>query len=168
MTSLTLVYYPNPIFSKKAEPINNIDQETLDLVTNLIDTMYHNNAIGLTAIHVGVLKQIIVVNIDPNHSEENLHIFINPEIVWHSDDTIVLQEGSVSFPGANLDIARPKAIKIKFINLNNNIQELLADGMLARVIQHELDHMNGNCFYQHTSKLKADLFLKKVTKHTNR
>jgi peptide deformylase len=164
MSILPIVYAPNDIFNKKAEMVKAVDDAIRLLVDRMLKTMYVEKAVGLGANMVGVLKRIAVVDLQDD-GKRVPYIFINPEITWHSEDKQIFKESSLSFPGIEAEIARPKAIKINYLDYQGNKQELEAEGFLATVIQHEVDYLDGKTFLDYISKLKRDMLLKKMIKH---
>lgn len=166
MAILTILTEPDPRLRKIADPISSITPEIRKLMDDMIETMYANDGLGLAATQVGVLKRVIVM--DLNAGEENLppHIYkmANPEIIWSSDEMSILNEACLSVPAQRAPVERPVAIKVRYIDENNMTQELDAEGLLATCIQHEIDHLNGTLFIDYLSRLKRDMILTKLTK----
>ncbi len=164
MTSLPLVYAPNKIFKQIAKPVELVNDEIRKLIDQMLNTMYIEKAIGLGANMVGVLKRIVVVDLQ----EEGIlkpYIFINPEITWSSEESQVFTEASVCFPGIKAEITRSQSIKLNYLDYEGNSKELQASGFFSTVIQHEIDYLNGKVFLDYLSKLKRDTLLKKMQKH---
>lgn len=181
MTVLPIVLAPDPRLKMKSEPVKEITPDILQLCDDLLDTMYASNGIGLSAVQVGVLKRVIVIDVEwesPRYRAENGEEIesdappkrgkpikmINPEIVEESEDSSVYNEGCLSFPGQFSEVERPAAIRIKYLDENGKEQKLEADGLLATCLQHEIDHMNGIVFVDHISSLKRDMILRKMKK----
>lgn len=164
MIPLSLVYAPHPIFKTKAEPISQVDDSIRLLIDNMLKTLYLEGAVGLGANMVGVLKRIAIVDLQEK-GVRTPHIFINPEITWHSEEKQTFKEASLCFPGIAADITRPKAIKVSYLDYNGQKQELDAEGFFATVIQHEIDYLNGITFLDYLSKMKRDMLMRKMQKY---
>lgn len=164
MSNLSLVYAPNPIFKKHAEHVATVNDETRKIADQMLKIMYQEKAVGLGANMVGILQRIVVVDLREN-STPNPHIFINPEIIWHSEEVQTFKEASLSFPGINAEITRPKAIKLNYLDYDGKKNTLEASGFFATVIQHEVDYLNGKVFLDYLSKFKRDTLLNKMLKH---
>ena len=131
----------------------------------MLETMYAAPGIGLAAVQVGILKRIIVIDISKDKEKKNPLFLINPEIISKSKKTSVYEEGCLSLPGHFAEIERPAECQIKFVDYNGKEKELMANGLLATCIQHEVDHLNGVLFIDYLSKLKKDMIIKKLIKH---
>lgn len=164
MNKLPLVYAPNKIFKQIAQPVEIVNDDIRKLSDQMLNTMYAEKAIGLGANMVGVLKRIIVVDLQEEGNSKP-YIFINPQITYHSEEKQVFTEASVCFPGIKAEITRPKTIKLKYIDYEGKSQELQASGLFSTVIQHEIDYLNGKVFLDYLSKLKRDSLLKKMQKY---
>lgn len=163
MTVLQIIYAPNPIFKMKAEPVINFDQELKQMVGDMFATLDFEQAIGIGANMVGLLKQIVVIDMSRAKIDKRFCL-INPEIIWSSKEMQIFTEASLCFPGIDAEIERPNSIVVKYFDENGVEQELKAEGFLATVIQHEMDYLNGVVFLDHLSKMKRDLLLKKMQK----
>lgn len=163
MSVLQLVYAPNDVFKAKAEPVKEVNDEIRALIDKMLNTIYHEQAVGLGANMVGILKRIAVVDMQPE-GKKMPFTFINPEITWRSDEMQTFTEGSLCFPGITANITRPKAIKVRFLDYLGNSQEIEADGFFATVIQHECDYLDGKVFLDYLSKMKRDLLTAKMLK----
>ncbi|HJD56010.1 MAG TPA: peptide deformylase [Rickettsia endosymbiont of Pyrocoelia pectoralis] len=159
-----IVYEPNEIFKKQAEHIEIVDDNIRTIVDKMLKTLHIERAVGLGANMVGVLKRIVVIDLHENNKSSPI-ILINPEITYSSEEKQTFVERSLSFPGIEASVTRPKAIKVNYLDYDGNKQELAAEGFLATVIQHEVDYLNGKTFLDHLSKLKRDTLLKKMLKH---
>lgn len=169
MAILKILTAPNPILRKKALPINSVDQDIRDFMDDMLSTMYNDRGIGLAANQVGILKRVIVLDLqdseDRKRSKDFYPLFMaNPEIIKFSEDTIEGEEGCLSVPEQRITVARPSSIKVKYIDYNNQPQELTTDGFLSRAIQHEIDHLNGKLIINYLSNLKQNVLLRKLTK----
>ncbi len=146
-----LIIYGDERLQQKSLCIEKVDDEILDLIEDMFETMYKANGVGLAAVQIGILKRLIVISVpDFDNEEEEKPDFklalINPEIIWHSEDKEILEEGCLSFPEIRDDVARYKNIKVKYVDTNGEEQILEANGYIAKVLQHEIDHTNGITF----------------------
>lgn len=163
MSHLSIIYAPNDIFKKKAEAVTEVNDEIRSIAGEMLRVMYLEHAIGIGANMVGLLKRIVVIDLQQNNQRSPL-VLINPEIISSSAETQVFMEASISFPGIEAEIARPRAIKIKYIDYDGAPKELEAEGLLSSVIQHEMDYLDGKVFLNYLSKMKQDLLIKKMLK----
>lgn len=147
-----IVTYGNDVLRKKAAPVNEIDQETKDLVADMIATLKDANGLGLAAPQVGELKRIFILDLSPVDLTEEVRVFINPEIIEASGE-ITMEEGCLSFPGIFQKLTRPQYVRIKALDLTGKEFELEADGILARAILHEFDHLEGKLFIDYLSSI---------------
>jgi peptide deformylase len=163
MPVLQLIYAPNPIFKQKSAPVTTITDATRSLIDDLHATLNFEEGVGMAAPMVGVLERIIVVNIHPDGVSTPLS-FINPEIIWTSDDTQTVEEASLCFRGISAPITRSRAIKMTYQDVNGITHNFEAEDFLATVIQHEIDYLDGIVFLDHLSRMKRDMLIKKMNK----
>ena len=161
MSILNILHFPDPQLRQKATPVAVIDAEIRTLVDDMFETMYAAPGIGLAAVQVNVLKQVIVIDISEDKSQPQC--FINPEIVQSSGDEI-MEEGCLSVPGIYEPVSRAKDITVRYLDRNGTSQELTVDGLLAVCIQHEMDHLEGKLFVDYLSELKRKRIRKKMVK----
>ncbi len=154
MALLPIVQYPDPILAKTAEVVTEFNDELKQLAADMAETMYAAPGIGLAANQVGVLKRIIVIDITEDHSD--LRVFVNPEVVAHSEELEEFEEGCLSLKGLYEKVKRPERVKVRAQDLDGKPFELEADGLLAVCVQHEIDHLHGVVFIDHLSRLKKD------------
>lgn len=162
---LQLRYYGDPVLRKRAEPIAEITAAECQLAEQMLETLYATgNGIGLAATQVGVLKRLIIVDIGEEDDEdyEPLVLF-NPELL-SSDGEIVAEEGCLSIPDVTADVKRPESIVVEGVNIQREAIRIEADGLLARVLQHEIDHLNGVLFIDRISGLKRRLLSEELTR----
>lgn len=157
---IDLVYVPDDVLVTKASPVKEIDEETKDLAEQMIEAVQHYEGIGLAAPQVNVLKRMFIVYL----RDDKPRVFINPEILGTSMEENVIEEGCLSIPGIYADVKRPAAITVQAFNEKGKPFSLDAEGMLARVIQHEHDHLNGVLFTDHLSDGKRQRLMKKYKK----
>ena len=167
---LKILKYPDPILRKKSEEIKEITPDIKGLVFDMAETMVKNQGIGLAAPQVGELKRIIVVHLIKDRSAQekaatNPQIFINPKIIKKSMEVAVDEEGCLSFPGLFLKIKRAKEVEIEALNERGEIIHLKAVGLAARVLQHEIDHLDGILFFDHLSFWQKLKLRKKLKNH---
>ncbi|MFC1539259.1 peptide deformylase [Candidatus Latescibacterota bacterium] len=155
----TIKTYGNPVLKNGTEKVSEFDSKLNEIVNNMIDTMYRDNGIGLAAPQVGISKKIVVVDPTFGEDENALLCIINPEIT-ETGDECELEEGCLSVPGVFEFITRPEKIKVTYQDVEGNEHQLEADGLLARVIQHEIDHLEGILFIDRLSTVKRNLLAK--------
>ncbi|WP_417798770.1 peptide deformylase [Terasakiella pusilla] len=164
MAILPILTAPDPILKKRAQPVEEVTDDIRTLLDDMVETMYDAPGIGLAAPQVGVLQQIIVVDVTDEDEEPLAYKMINPEITWSSDDLSIYEEGCLSVPQSYSEVERPAEIKVTYLDENGAAQELEADGLLATCIQHEIDHLNGTLFIDHISRIKRSIIMRKLTK----
>jgi peptide deformylase len=141
-----------------------VDGEIRKLVEDMADSMYAAEGIGLAAVQIGVPLRVIVIDLTQKDGHKNPLAFINPKILWASEETATFEEGCLSVPEIWDDVQRPARIKAQYLDREGNQQMLEADGLLATCLQHEIDHLNGVLFIDHLSRLKRSMAIKKLTK----
>jgi peptide deformylase len=182
MKILPLIIAPDPILKKISKPVEKVDNELREFMNDMVATMYSERGIGLAAVQVGVLKRVLVMDLEYEFEEHDHHhhdhhgcggihvnntnprFFINPEIMEFSKECATYNEGCLSFPDARSQVIRPQIVKVKYLDQSGKeiIEEM--DGLLATCIQHEIDHLNGITFVDHISKVKRDMILNKMKK----
>ncbi|HTC84548.1 MAG TPA: peptide deformylase [Rhizomicrobium sp.] len=164
MTLRPILTAPDPRLQAVSTDVVNVDAEIRKLVDDMAESMYEASGIGLAAVQVGVPKRVIVIDLDQKEGKKNPRAFINPKILWASEETAVFEEGCLSVPEIWDDVERPARIKAEYLDRDGVKQTLEADGMLATCLQHEMDHLNGVLFIDHLSRLKRSMAIKKLTK----
>ncbi|SEQ61200.1 peptide deformylase [Faunimonas pinastri] len=164
MAKLEIVNLPDPLLRQSSAPIEGVSDETRKLIENMLDTMYDAPGIGLAAIQVGVPKRLVTIDVAPEGDAPAPMIFINPEVLWASDERSTYEEGCLSIPDYYAEVERPAKVKVRYVDREGKPQEIDAEGILATCLQHEIDHLNGVLFIDYISKLKRDLVIKKFTK----
>jgi peptide deformylase len=159
-----ILIIPDKRLRLKSEPVKTVDKPLRKLVEDMFETMYAAPGIGLAAIQIGVAQRVVTLDLAKKDEPKQPQVFINPEIVWASDEKATYEEGCLSIPEYYEEVARPKAVKVKFLDLDLKPQEIEAEGLLATCLQHEIDHINGVLFIDHISKLKRDMVMKKFKK----
>ena len=156
---MEIVTYPEEVLRRKAEPIDEIDEEVRALADRMTEVMFKEEGVGLAAPQVGVGKRLIVVNL-----EEDFHILVNPELVERSDGEESAEEGCLSVPGPEAPVSRSKKVVVRGKDLDGNEVELTREGLAARVFQHEIDHINGKLFIDHLSEVERSVTLREYRK----
>ncbi|MBB3066633.1 MULTISPECIES: peptide deformylase [Limibacillus] len=164
MALLPIITAPDPRLKKKAAPVEKVDAEVRQLMDDMLETMYQAPGIGLAAPQVGVLKRVIVLDITHEEEPRNPLFMANPEIIWVSDEDASYNEGCLSLPEHYADVVRPAAVRVRYLDHENEIREIEATELLATCIQHEIDHLDGILFVDHISALKRNMILRKLLK----
>jgi len=164
MTVRPILTAPDPRLQAVSTDVEKVDAEIRKLVDDMAESMYAADGIGLAAVQIGVPKRVIVIDLDQKEGKKNPRAFINPKIIWASEEMAVFEEGCLSVPEIWDDVERPARIKAEYLDLDGKKVELEADGMLATCLQHEMDHLNGVLFIDHLSRLKRGMAIKKLTK----
>lgn len=163
MAVLEIKKYPEEVLKKRALPVDNIDKELQRLIDNMIETMYVAPGIGLAATQVGVLKRLIVVDVSTREEKHPLIVLINPETI-EADSLIDSEEGCLSIPGYTSTIKRAGRIIVKGLDRNGRPVQIEGNGLLARALQHEIDHLDGILFVDRMSSIKREFFKKRYIK----
>ena len=164
MAILPVLTAPDPRLKRVAKPVDKVDDSIRRLMDDMLETMYASAGVGLAAIQVGIAKRVIVMDIAREGEDPKPLKMANPEILWKADEEVVCEEGCLSVPDQYSEVSRPKAVKIRYLDEQNEIREMDADGFLATCIQHEIDHLNGILFIDHISALKRNIIVRKLTK----
>jgi len=162
MSLLTILRYPDPRLHKVAKPVTVFDARLKQLAADMAETMYEAPGVGLAATQIDVHEQVIVIDTSETRSE--LRVFVNPEIVWASEEKQVYDEGCLSVPGVYDGVERPARIKARALDADGKPFEIEADGLLAVCIQHEMDHLKGKVFVEYLSPLKRNRIKAKLLK----
>ena len=159
---------PNEILRQKSQIVSIVDKELQTLMDDMLETMYAAPGIGLAAIQIGVPKRVIVLDLTKNDEPKKPMFFVNPEIIYKSENNSTYEEGCLSVPGQFAEIDRPDKCNIKYLDYYGQTKEIEAKGMLATCIQHEIDHLEGILFIDYLSKLKKSMIVKKLSKQKNK
>ena len=162
MSILNILRYPDPRLHKVAKPVTVFDDKLATLIADMAETMYEAPGIGLAASQVDVHEQLLVIDI--SETKDALQVFINPEIVWASDEKASYDEGCLSVPGIYDGVERPARVKVRALDAKGQPFEVEADGLLAVCIQHEMDHLLGKVFVEYLSPLKRNRIKSKMVK----
>jgi len=179
MALLPIIEAPDPRLKTISEPVETVDDDLRTLIADMFETMYDAPGIGLAAIQVGVPKRVLVIDLqepvehDHAHGEHCDHehevvkdprVFINPEILESSGDLRTYEEGCLSVPDFSAEVRRHAKVLIKGLDREGKPREITGEGLLAVVLQHEIDHLNGILFIDHISRLKRGIFLRRLKK----
>jgi peptide deformylase len=164
MAILPIIWAPDPRLKSISEPVPAVDDGVLQLMNDMLDTMYAEPGIGLSAIQVGIPKRIVVVDVARDGEEPQPLRLINPVITGESDDIAVFDEGCLSLPEFFADIERPAEVEVAYTDDAGKDQTLRADDILSRCLQHEIDHLDGILFVDHLSAVRRGMILRKLSK----
>lgn len=155
---------PHPLLKLRARPVETVDDEVRALMDDMLETMYRAPGIGLAAPQVGVSRRIVVVDLAKEDQPRAPLRLVNPEITWRSEEEVVMEEGCLSLPEQFAEVTRPVAVRLRYLDETGAERSLEADGLLARCLQHEVDHLDGILFVDHLSALKRNMILRKLAK----
>lgn len=161
MTIRPILRYPDPRLARPAAPVTAFDGALRELAVDLLDTLHAAPGIGITAPHIGVSLRVVVLDLDPVNGART---YVNPEVIWASPEMIVHQEGSVSMPGVNDDIERHARVRIRYRDLDGNLQTEESDGLRAVCHQHEIDQLDGVFWIRRLSRLRRERLIKRFEK----
>lgn len=164
MALLPVIIAPDRRLKLRSEPVGLVDGEVRRLMDDMLETIHAAPGIGLSAVQVGVARRIIVLDVAPKGGESHALRLVDAEITWYSTETEVFDEGCLSFPDHFGEITRPSAVKARYTDENNQPREIEASGLLARCIQHEIDHLDGVLMVDHLSALRRGIILRKLIK----
>jgi peptide deformylase len=164
MARRDILILPDKRLRLASKPVGKIDAATRRLIDDMFATMYAAPGIGLAAIQVGEPKRVITLDLAKRDQAKEPRVIINPEILWTAAEKASYEEGCLSIPEYYEQVERPVAVKVKYLDIDGESQEVEATGLLATVLQHEIDHLNGVLFIDHISKLKRDRVIKKFAK----
>jgi len=163
MANLGITKYGNPVLRKVAEPVTEINDEIKKIVNDMLDTLYASEGVGIAAPQIGISKRIIIIDTNPTEASVKPLVIINPEIVEVSGE-IKEQEGCLSIPDVRGEVKRYERVVVEGLDLDGNKIRVEGTDLLARALQHEIDHINGKLFIDHLSKLKQQLLKNQLRK----
>jgi peptide deformylase len=165
MPKLPIIKLPDPILREQSLPVETIDADLRGFMNDMLETMYAAPGIGLAAVQVGVLRRMVVIDITRGQEEEKKPmLLINPEILSKGDTPRVHEEGCLSIPEMYAEVERPALVRVRYLDIEGKSHEEDFQDLLATVVQHEIDHLNGVLFIDHLSRLKRDVLVKKYHK----
>ena len=159
-----ILIVPDPRLKQVSKPVERVDDALRALMDDMLETMYAAPGIGLAAIQVGVPQRVIVMDLARQDEPKAPRFFVNPEILWKSEETAPYEEGCLSVPEIYDEVERPARVKLRYLNYQGETIEEDAEGLYAVCIQHEMDHLEGVLFIDHLSRLKRDRAITKVRK----
>ncbi|MGF1475053.1 MAG: peptide deformylase [Geminicoccaceae bacterium] len=163
MSLRTILIAPHPVLKRQAEPVSAIDGELLALMDDMLETMYAAPGVGLAAPQVGVEKRAVVIDVGGKETPDPIFL-INPEIIAFGSETEVAEEGCLSLPDQFADIERAQQVRVRYTDREGTSHEIHAEGLLARCLQHEIDHLDGILFVDHLSALRRSMILRRLKK----
>jgi peptide deformylase len=159
-----ILILPDKRLRRPSEAVAKIDGAIRKLVDDMFETMYGAPGIGLAAVQVGTMKRVVTLDLAKKEEPPKPQVYINPEVVWSSEDKSTYEEGCLSIPEFYSEVERPTQVRVTYMDLEGKSHEITASGLLATCLQHEIDHTNGILFIDYLSKLKRDRVIKKFSK----
>ena len=166
MAILDIIKIPDPMLRRPSAAVERVDAGLERLVRDMFATMYAAPGVGLAAVQVAVPRRVLVMDIVKGEEEPKQPIaMLNPEILAVvGDEMRTYEEGCLSIPDVFADVERPATVRVRYLDMNGHMAEMLCEGMLATVVQHEIDHLNGKLFIDYLSKLRRNIIIKKMVK----
>lgn len=164
MSKLEIITIPDPILRKVSAPVERVDEDLRRLADDMLETMYDAPGIGLAAPQIGVSRRMVVIDVSEKDGERHPLVLINPQIIHRSGELAVYEEGCLSIPDVKVEIERPAAVDVRFLDRDGIEQTIKADGLLATAVQHELDHLDGRLIVDFLSRLKRDMIIRRFKK----
>ena len=161
-----IITVPDARLKQVSTPVETVDDALRALMDDMLETMYAAPGIGLAAVQIGVPKRVIVMDLARADEDKAPRYFVNPEILWSSEETAPYEEGCLSVPDIYDEVERPARVKLRYLNYQGELVEEDAEGVFAVCIQHEMDHLEGVLFIDHLSRLKRERAVAKVKKAT--
>lgn len=163
MALLEILKYPDPRLSKVARPVSNVTDATVQLISDMLETMYAAPGVGLAATQVGVLQRIVVLDVDHENPRTNVYKLVNP-FITHSEGQLVWEEGCLSVVDFTAEVRRAEHVQVVALDEHGKERRIEAEGLLAVALQHEIDHLDGKLFIDRISRLKRDLYTRRRRK----
>ena len=169
MATLDIIIAPDPRLKVKSTPVEKVDDEVRRLMDDLLETMYAaDNGVGLAAPQVDVAKRVLVFDLSRGEETPDPMCIANPEIIWSSEELVSAEEGCLSVPEYYAEVVRPTAVRVRYLDRDNEVREMDTEGFPAICIQHEMDHLDGILFIDHLTAMKRNIILRKLTKTRKR
>jgi peptide deformylase len=159
-----ILVVPHPVLKQVSQPVETVDDELRALMDDMLETMYEAPGIGLAAIQIAEPLRVVVIDVAKKDDPPAPIFFVNPELLWASDDKAPYEEGCLSIPEYYEIVERPTRVKVRYLDRMGAPQEIEAEGLLATCLQHEIDHTNGVLFVDYLSRLKRERVMKKFQK----
>jgi peptide deformylase len=163
MAVLPVRLYPDPVLKKKAEPVREIDASIEQLIEDMGETMFAAQGVGLAAPQVGVSQRVIVVCLSGREEPRQYMALINPELI-SAEGEVIAEEGCLSVQDCRAQVKRARQVRVSYLDREGDLQELTAQDLIARILQHEIDHLNGVLFFERLSRIKRDLIRNRLRK----
>jgi peptide deformylase len=163
-----IITLPDPKLRLVSAPLGQVDDAARKLLDDMLETMHDAPGIGLAAIQIAEPVRAVVIDVAKKDEPPQPQFFVNPEIVWLADERAVYEEGCLSIPEYYEEVERPAKARVRFLDRDGKLQEIVVEGLLATALQHEIDHLDGVLFIDHISKLKRDRVVKKFAKLAKR
>ena len=164
MNKFNILKYPDKFLSQPTQPLDNIDGKVQKSIDKMALTMYEAPGVGLAAIQVGWDKSVLIYDVSPRDESRSLHVLINPRIISRDGEIVSENEGCLSVPDFRADVKRSESISVEGHDRDGNPLKIDAEGILAIVLQHEIDHLNGTLFIEHISSLKRQMYKRRIKK----
>jgi len=164
MAKREILIAPHPLLKQVCDPVAEVDEAVRALMDDMLETMYDAEGIGLAASQIGDMRRVVVMDLSGRDEEPAPQFFVNPEITWQSEDTRLYNEGCLSIPGLYEEVERPSRVRARYLDYSGEAKEVEADGLLATCLQHEIDHLNGVLFWDHLSRLKRSMMMRRLQK----
>ena len=164
MNKLNILTYPDKFLSQPTQPLYNIDGKVQEMIDKMALTMYDAPGVGLAAIQVGWDKSLLIYDVSPRDGSRSLHVLINPKIITREEEIVSENEGCLSVPEFRADVKRAASIIVEGHDRDGNPLKIDAEGLLAIILQHEIDHLNGRLFIEHISTLKRQMYKRRIKK----
>ena len=164
MSTLDILTYPNKTLTQKTSPLDNIDGKVQEMIDDMATTMYAAPGVGLAAIQVGWDKSVLLYDVSPREESRVLHVLVNPKIITQEGEIISEDEGCLSVPDFRADVKRSEFVTVEGHDREGRPIRLDAEGILAIVLQHEIDHLNGTLFIERISSLKRQMYKRRIKK----
>lgn len=165
MAKLDIITAPDPRLKVKSTPVERVDDGVRRLMDDLFETMCAAyNGVGLAAPQVGVARRVLAIDLSLGEETPNPLYVANPKIIWSSEEFLSAEESCLSIPEHYAEVIRPAAVRVRYLDRDNEVQEMDAEGFLAICIQHEMDHLDGILFIDHLTAVKRNIILRKLTK----
>ena len=164
MSTLDILTYPNKTLTQKTSPLDNINGKVQKMIDDMATTMYAAPGVGLAAIQVGWDKSVLLYDVSPREESRVLHVLVNPKIITQEGEFISENEGCLSVPDFRADVKRSEFVTVEGHDREGRPIRLDAEGILAIVLQHEIDHLNGTLFIERISSLKRQLYKRRIKK----
>ena len=164
MAILPIIVAPDPRLKIKSKAVEKVDGRVRKLMEDMIESMYAAPGVGLSAVQVGVPERIIVIDVSKDPDPPEPVRLVNPEIVEVSEEIGLAEDGCLSLPEHFADVERPMSVEVRYVDGNGEIRTIEAEGLLATVLQHEMDHLEGILFVDHLSAIKRNIILRKLVK----